>query len=111
MILGDVLAQLRDEDEAAELILGLGELSLLVTARQRAEAEGVSLATYVRCAVQRYAVEATDEEWVTAMGAVSHAADPGMLFLKRALEKIAVRAVPLVPEEQARLAANEQSSS
>jgi len=87
MILGDVLAQLQDEGEAAELILGLGELSLLANARQRAEAEGVDLATYARCAVQRYAGEASDEEWVSTIGALSRASDPGMVFLKLALEK------------------------
>ena len=87
MILGDVLAHLQNDGEAAELILGLGELSLLASARQRATAEGVDLATYARCAVQRYAVEATDEEWVSAIGALGRASDPGMVFLKRALER------------------------
>jgi hypothetical protein len=87
MILGDVLARLQNDGEAAELILGLGKLSLLAGARQRAEAEGVDLATYARCAVQRYAVEASDEEWVSAMGALGRATDPGMVFLKRALER------------------------
>ncbi len=87
MILGDLLAQLQDESEAAELIVGLGELSLLATVRESAEAVGVDLATYVRCAVQRYAIEASGEEWVSAMGVLSRASNPGMAFFKRALER------------------------
>ena len=87
MILGDVLANLQDEGEAAELILGLGGLSLLANTCESAEAEGIDLATYARCAVQRYAAEASDDEWVSAMGALGRASDPGMIFLKRALER------------------------
>ena len=87
MILGDMLARLENDGEATELILGLGELSLLATVRQRAEAEGVDLATYARCAVQRYATVASDDEWVSAMGALGRASDPGTVFLKRALER------------------------
>lgn len=87
MTLGDVLTHLRNDGEAAELILALGELSLLASARQRAEADGVDLATYARGAVQRYAAEASDDEWVSAMGALGRAFDPGMAFLKRALER------------------------
>jgi multidrug efflux pump subunit AcrA (membrane-fusion protein) len=86
MILGDLLAQLDDENEAAALILSLGELSLLASAREQAEAEGVDLATYARHAVQRYAAAASGEEWVSAIGALGRAADPGKVFLKRALE-------------------------
>ena len=87
MTLGDVLALLQDEGEASELILELGKLSLLANARQRAEAEGVDLAAYARSAVQRYAAEASDEEWVTAMAVLGRTSDPGMALLKRALER------------------------
>jgi len=85
MILGDVLAHLQNDGEATELILGLGDLSLLASAQRCAEGEGVDLATYARCAVHRYAVEANDEEWVSAMGALGRTSDPGAAFLKRAL--------------------------
>ena len=85
MTLGEVLAKLKDDAAVAELIVGLGELSLLAIARERAQADGVDLVTYARYAVQRYAVEASAEEWLNAMGALSRASDPGMAFLKRAL--------------------------
>ncbi len=86
MMLGDVLGRLNDEGEATEVILGLGDLRLLASMRQRAEAEGLDLAAYVRGAVQRYAAEASDEEWTTLMGVIGCAADPGLACVKRALE-------------------------
>ena len=46
MMLGDVLAQLNDEGEAAEIILGVGDLRLLAAMRERAESEGLDLAAY-----------------------------------------------------------------
>ena len=55
MMLGDVLAGLNDEARRPRPILGLGDLRLLAAIRQRAESEGVDLATYARAAVQRYA--------------------------------------------------------
>lgn len=86
MMLGDVLGRLNDEGEATEVILGLGDLRLLAAMQQRAEAEGLDLATYVRGAVRRYAAEASDEEWITLMGVIGRAADPGLACVKRALE-------------------------
>lgn len=86
MIIGDVLSRLQDEGEAAELIFGLGDLALLVNTREQAESEGMGLVTYARNVMQRYAAEADGEEWVSAMGALSRAPDPGKELLKRALE-------------------------
>jgi hypothetical protein len=86
MMLGDVLAQLNDGGEATEIILGVGDLRLLAAMRERAESEGLDLAAYARAAVQRYAAEASDEEWITLMGVIGRAGDPGMACLKRAFE-------------------------
>jgi hypothetical protein len=36
--------------------------------------------------VQRYTHEASDEEWVTLIGLMNRANDPGALCLKRAFE-------------------------
>ncbi len=87
MLLGDILSRLEDDGEATEVILGAGDLRLLAAMRQRAEAEGLDLAAYARAALQRYAAEASDEEWVTMMGQIGRAADPGLTCLKRAFEK------------------------
>ncbi len=86
MMLGDVLVRLNDEGEATEVILGLGDLRLLAAMQQRAESEGLDLAAHVRGVVQRYAAEASDEEWITLMGIIGSAVDPGLACVKRALE-------------------------
>jgi hypothetical protein len=88
MMLGDVLAQLNDEGGAAEIILGVGDLCLLAAMRRRAETEGLDLAAYARAAVQRYAAEASDEEWITLMGLMGCTGDPGTACLKRVFERL-----------------------
>ena len=87
MLLGDILNRLENDGEAAEVILGAGDLRLLAVMRERAEAEGLDLAAYAKAAVHRYAAQASDEEWLTMMGQIGRAADPGLTCLKRALEK------------------------
>ena len=88
MMLGDVLAQLNDGGEAAEIILGVGDLRLLAAMRERAESEGLDLAAYARAAVQRYATEASDEEWITLIGLIGRAGDPGTACLKHVFENV-----------------------
>lgn len=88
MMLGDVLARLNDEGEAAEIIVGVGDLRLLAAMRERAEFEGLDLAAYARAAIQRYAAEASDEEWITLLGLIGRAGDPGTACLKRAFENV-----------------------
>jgi hypothetical protein len=85
-MLGDLLADLTDETKALETILGVGDLTLLTAVRERAAADGVELGTYVVETVQRYASEASDEEWITLMGQLNRSTDPGVTCLKRAFE-------------------------
>jgi len=85
-MLGDLLARLTDETKALEAILGVGDLGLLNAVRERATAEGIELGAYVAETVQRYAAEATDEEWTTLMSALNRSPDPGTACLKRAFE-------------------------
>jgi hypothetical protein len=88
MMLGDILTRLNDGGEAAEIILGVGDLRLLAAMRERAESEGLDLAAYARAAVQRYATEASDEEWITLIGLIGRAGDPGTACLRRVFEKV-----------------------
>jgi hypothetical protein len=88
MMLGDVLARLNDEGEAAEIILGVGDLRLLAAMRERAESEGLDLAAFARVAVQRYATEASNEEWITLIGLIGRAGDAGTACLKRVFENV-----------------------
>lgn len=71
----------------SETILHVGDLKRLVAMRANAEAEGTDLASYARNAVQRYAAEASDEEWITLMGLLGRAGDPGLVCLRCALEQ------------------------
>jgi MFS transporter, NNP family, nitrate/nitrite transporter len=54
--------------------------------KQGTAADGLDLATYVPQAVQRYASEASDEEWVTLMGLLNRSQDLGTACLQRAFE-------------------------
>ncbi len=85
-MLGDLLADLTDESKALETILGVGDLALLTAVRERAAAEGIELGACVVETVQRYANEATDEEWTTLLGQLNRSSDPGVTCLKRAFE-------------------------
>ena len=84
MMLGDILSRLTDDGEATEIILDAGDLPMLAAMRARAEAAGLDLATFARAALQRYAAEASDEEWITLMGLIGRTSDPGRICLKRA---------------------------
>jgi len=86
MMLGDVLARFEDESVAADTIMRLGDLALMALLRERAEAEGQSLGTYAAAAVRRFAAEASDETWVTLMGALARAEDPGAVCLRHAFD-------------------------
>jgi len=83
-MLGDLLAQLTDETDALETLMQLGDLSLIETARTKAAAEGLDLASCVTQTVQHYVATASDEEWVTLMGLLNRSAGPGAACLKRA---------------------------
>ena len=85
-MLGDVLARLTDETAAVETILGTGDLTLLTVVKERAAAEGLDLAACVTQTVQRYTHDASDEEWVTLIGLMNRANDPGAVCLRRAFE-------------------------
>lgn len=81
MLLGDLLARFDVPSFAEETVLRLGDLKLLASMRTQAEAEGESLGEFARNAVQRFAAEASDEEWVTMIGALARANDPGAVCL------------------------------
>jgi hypothetical protein len=85
MILGDILSRLTDDGEAAAIILDVGDLRMLAALQERAEAADLDLAAFTKAALQRYATEASDEEWITLMGLIGRTNDPGRVCLKRAL--------------------------
>jgi len=86
MLLSDLIKRFSDETVAAEAILGLRDLTLLGRATAAAAAEDLPLGEFVVSAVRRYAAAASGEEWVTLMGALGRSNDPGLTYLKRALD-------------------------
>lgn len=84
MLLGDLMRRLTDDTAATELIVGLGDLTLLQAMTERAEGEGLDLATFSQDAVRSYAARASEEEWVTLLGQIGKSADPAAIFIKRA---------------------------
>ena len=85
MLLGDLLARFENETVASETLLRLDGLSLVPALRARAEAEDVTLGAFAAGAVRRFAAEASDETWMSLMGALARADDPGAVCLKQAL--------------------------
>ena len=93
----DALA-IRPLDRVVEFAPGLGVTARIVlqrhpfaywgVERERAAAEETDLGAYVSQTVRRYANEASDEEWITLMGALNRSPDPGATCLKRAFEHV-----------------------
>ena len=92
MLLSDILAKFSDEAGVTEFLLQHGDLSLMTRLRELAEAEGETLGEFASSAVQRYANQASDEEWVTLLGLISRTDDPAIVCLRRALERTAAAA-------------------
>lgn len=88
MLLGDLLARFRDESVATETVLGCGDLVLIAGLMEQAALSGQSLGAYAAGAVRRYAADASDEEWVTLMGALGRAEDPGIVCMQRAFDHV-----------------------
>jgi hypothetical protein len=84
MLLGDLLASFEVDAVAAETALRLGDIAMLNRMRQQAEANGITLGEYAQSAVRRFANGATDEEWVSLLGAMGRTDDPGAVCLQRA---------------------------
>ncbi len=85
MLLGDLLSRFDDENVAQEAVLALGDLGMIARLREAAAANDMAFGAFAAGAVRRYAADASDEEWITQMGVLSRAPDPGSACLRRAL--------------------------
>jgi len=85
MLLGDLLARFDDPAIAADTLLSLDDLSLAARVGDAAAECGLTPGAFVRAAVRHFATVASDEDWVTVMGQMGRAADPGRVLLRRAL--------------------------
>ena len=85
MVLGELLERLGDEVFAAEALIGLGDLALMVEVEKAAEHFHESTPAYAVEAVRRFEAFADDEDWVSLMGALGRAEDPGATCLRHML--------------------------
>jgi len=89
MLLGDILKTFSEEPAATEYLMSLGNIPLLRRLQELAQEEGETLGEYASAAVQRYASDASEEEWLTLLGLISRTDDPARVCLQRALEQAA----------------------
>ena len=85
MLLGQVLDRLGDESVAAETLLGLNDLPLMVDVEATGERFGESSPLYATNAVRRFAAFASDEDWLALMTALERAPDPAAACLRHML--------------------------
>lgn len=81
MLLGTLLDQLRDEDDAAAALEALGDIVLLTNVGQTADAFGETPGEYTSGAVRRFAGGASNDAWLALMSAMERASDPARTTL------------------------------
>jgi hypothetical protein len=86
MLLGDVIARFDDETVAMENLVALGDLALLRRVQDAAAAEDLTPGRFAIQAVSLFSTQASDEDWVSLVGAMGRTADPGQACLKRMVE-------------------------
>ena len=85
MLLGQVLDRLGDEGIAAETLLSLGDLPLMVDVEATGARFGESPPLYASNAVGRFTAFASDEDWLALMTALERTADPASACLRQML--------------------------
>lgn len=85
MNLGDLIASLEREVSGESALEALGEIVLLNEVRAMAEAFGEQLGTYVATSARRFAAGAGDEIWLSLIGAMERAEQPGQVAMRRML--------------------------
>jgi hypothetical protein len=87
MLLGDVIARFDDEAAANETLLSLGDLALTLRVTTLATEQNISSGQLAKQAVGQFVNEASDEDWLSLVGQMSRAEDPGATFLRRVLSR------------------------
>ncbi|MDP1910093.1 MAG: hypothetical protein Q8K85_17485 [Hyphomicrobium sp.] len=86
MVLGQVLERLGDEAFAAETLVALEDLNLMVQVEAAGRPFGEGVGEYAAGASRRFAQLASDEDWLALMTALERADDAGTACLKHMLE-------------------------
>jgi hypothetical protein len=95
MLLGDVIAKFEDDAFVDETLLELGDLALTARLVAAAAESRLSAGEFAMQSVGQFVNAASDEEWLTLIGLMSRAENPGQVFLKRVLSNA-------LPHEQER---------
>lgn len=85
MQLGDVIARFEDDAFVSETLFALDDLTLTARINAAAVEENVSAGEFAAQAVGQFVNSASDEEWLTLIGLMSRADNPGQVFLRRVL--------------------------
>lgn len=82
MLLGHLLKQLQDDRFAAEILFGLGDITLSRRAGEAGAPYGESAGAYAASACARFSADASDEDWLALMTALEKGADPAATCLR-----------------------------
>jgi hypothetical protein len=85
MLLGDVIARFEDEVFVNETLFALDDLALTARIVALAAENSVSAGEFAMQAVGQFVNGASEEEWLTLIGLMSRAGNPGQAFLRRVL--------------------------
>ena len=85
MQLGDVIARFEDDAFVSETLFALDDLALTARITAVAAEQGVSAGEFAAQAVGQFVNGASNEEWLTLIGLISRADNPGEVFLRRVL--------------------------
>lgn len=85
MLLGDVMARFEDDAFVNETLFALDDLALTARVVALAAENNVSAGEFAAQSVGRFVNGASDEEWLTLVGLMSRADNPGQVFLRRVL--------------------------
>jgi hypothetical protein len=83
MLLGQMIQCLSDDAFAAEALLSLGDLPLLVDVEAACREQEMSTVAYASTAARRFADHASDEDWLALMTALERTDDPGAACLRQ----------------------------
>lgn len=85
MNLGELITSLEREETGESMLAALGDLVLFSQVRAMGEAYGESIGAYVATSARRFAASAGDETWLSMVGAMERAPEPGQAALQRIL--------------------------
>jgi phosphoglycerate dehydrogenase-like enzyme len=88
MLLGDVIVSFEDPACAGEALLALDDLALTAAIAAAADEEEMTAGEFAMQSVEAFVDGASDERWLTLIGLMSRADNPGQVFLRRILSDV-----------------------